>query len=173
MTFETGHIQAYTKEYEIKEDFFPVQYPLEFGNDTLDAVVEKINLVPGVTAAFPRIAAYATLTSSSVKHAVVWGIDTKREFEVNNFNLAAKNNGLVEGRYPLGNENSCAISTRLAKKMELTIGDSIPLKVVSSQFSDRFWQPEIVGLFDYDFLNVDNLYILVPFEKLQRSCIKK
>lgn len=167
MTYETGHIQVYTKDYELKEEFIPVQYPLEFKGTALNNVIEEIKMIDGVKGVFPRIASYTTLTSSTVKHAVLWGIDTVNEFEVNNFNLPGRNNGLIEGRYPGPGENACAVGRRLANKMGVGIGDSIPLKAVSSQYSDRFWSPEIVGIFDFDYSTVDNLYIIVPFDRLQ------
>ncbi|HBD94911.1 MAG: hypothetical protein A2015_07595 [Spirochaetes bacterium GWF1_31_7] len=168
LTFETGHVQVFTKEYFAKEDFIPVQYPVEFENGSVDEFIDEIGKIPGVKAVLPRIASYTTLTDSKVKHAVLWGLHIQKEFETNVFNLKEKSNGLIKGRYPLENENACAIGRKMAEKMGVTIGDSIPLKAVSSQFSDKFWNPEIVGIFDFDYGSVDTLYIIVPYERLQK-----
>lgn len=168
LTFESGHIQVFTKDYEVKEDFFPVQYPIEPEGESLADMIDRLRNTPGVKAVMPRISAYATLMDSRVKHAVLWGIDTKNEFKVNSFNLKDRGDGLLEGVYPELDENKCAIGKRLANKMGLKIGDKIPMKIVSSQFSDKFWNPEIVGIFDYDYKGVDENYIISGITKVQK-----
>lgn len=45
---------------------------------------------------------------------------------------------------------------------------NIPLKVLSSKYSDKFFQPKIVGIFDFDYTPIDQNYIIVPFNRLQR-----
>lgn len=43
----------------------------------------------------------------------------------------------------------------------------IPFKIISSQYSDKYYQPKLVGIFEYDYADVDQNYILIPFNKLQ------
>jgi putative ABC transport system permease protein len=176
-TFNTGHLIIHSKEFENKKDFYPVQYPVEFQDKTIDSFIGELQQIDGIKAAFPRISSYATLTDSNVKHAILWGIDTVNEFKINKFNLKASlgnglnPNGLVEGRYPAENENACAIGVRMAKKMGVKVGDKIRLKTISSQYSDKFWNPTITGIFDFDFKTADENFIIVPFKKMQKILI--
>ncbi|HOV13000.1 MAG TPA: ABC transporter permease [Spirochaetota bacterium] len=165
--FETGHIQIGTKDYYTKEEFKPVFYPLEVDGILID-FIDEISKIKGVKYVSPRIASFATFVDSKVKHGVIWGIDTEKEFKNNIFNLKNKSNGLLEGRYPIESENTCAIGERLAKKMGLKIGDKVQMKVISSQFSDKFFNPVIVGIFDYDYIATDENYVIVPFDRLQK-----
>lgn len=165
--FETSHLQISTKDYFAKEDFKPVFYPIESENN-LDDLIKDLSNIKGVQFVTPRITTFASFVDSKVKHGVIWGIDTEKEFKNNIFNLKNKNNGLISGRYPSAGENTCAIGERLAKKMGLKIGDKIQIKVISSQFSDKFFNPEIVGIFDYDYVVTDENYVIVPFDRLQK-----
>lgn len=169
-TFETAHLYVTTKDFDLRSDFVPLQYPVAFEDweNGLSEFIQKVQEMDGVKIVLPRIASYATLMDSKVKNAIVWGLDTEREFSSIVFNQKTGGNGLVDGRYPVKGENSCAIGARLAKKMGVKIGDKIPLKMISSQFSDKFWSPVVVGLFDFDYMGVDDKYILVEIERLQR-----
>jgi ABC-type lipoprotein release transport system permease subunit len=165
--FELGHVRAVSARYEAESEYSPVQYPVAEGK-SLDAVTDRIKAIPGVRAVFPRISAYATLQESSVKHATLWGVRMNEETMVNHFNLTDKNDGLVEGRYPAPDSNECAIGQRLAEKTGLKIGDRIPLKTVSSQFSDKLWSPVVAGVFRFDYAKADQETIIVDFARLQR-----
>jgi len=45
------------------------------------------------------------------------------------------------------------------------------LKTVSAQFSDKFWDPEIVGFFNFDYGKADRETILVDFDRLRRLLV--
>jgi putative ABC transport system permease protein len=168
--FDTGHVSAVSADYEAEKEYMPVQYPVGKGRAYSDLAAE-IKTIPGVRAVFPRISAYATLQDSTVKHAVLWGIDVEGETAANNFNMTAKNNGLLEGRYPAADSNECAIGSSLAAKAGLRIGDRIPLKTVSAQFSDKMWSPVITGVFEFDYMKFDDGVILTDFRRLQRLLV--
>jgi putative ABC transport system permease protein len=121
-----------------------------------------------VRAVFPRITSLATLQESTVKHAVLWGIDTEAETAEHHLNLADRNNGLVEGRYPVPEANECAIGTGFARKTRLSVGDRIPLKTVSAQFSDKIWNPVITGIFNFDYRKYDGNVIIADFRQFGR-----
>ncbi len=169
-TFDTGHVNVVSREFEEEKEYYPVQYPLANGRNAGE-IVAGVENIPGVKAAFPRITAYATLSDSVVKHARLWGIDIEKENAVNNFNLSERNNGLVQGRFPEQGENECMIGTRFAEKAGLTIGDGIPLKVVSAQFSDKYWTPRVTGIFEYDYVIYDEETIIVQFDRLQKLLV--
>jgi putative ABC transport system permease protein len=166
-TFELGHVRAVSARYEAESEYSPVQYPVAEGA-SLASVMERIKAIPGVRAAFPRISAYATLQESVVKHAGLWGVTMGEETAVHNFNFTDKTDGLVEGRYPAPDSNECAIGLRFAEKTGLKIGDRIPLKTVSSQFSDKLWAPVVTGVFRFDYAKMDRETIIVDFTRLQR-----
>ncbi|MDR1073264.1 MAG: FtsX-like permease family protein, partial [Treponema sp.] len=150
-----------------ESEYSPVQYPVAEGK-SLAATLDQIKAIPGVRAAFPRIAAYASLQETVVKHAALWGMNMHDESAVNHFNLTDKNDGLVEGRYPAPDSNECAVGLRFAEKTGLNIGDRIPLKTVSAQFSDKLWSPVITGIFLFDYAKWDQETIIADFTRLQR-----
>jgi putative ABC transport system permease protein len=166
-TYETGHVSAVSARFEAEREYYPVQYPLADGRSA-SLLAADIMKLPGVKGVLPRITAYATLFDSTVKHALLWGVDIKREQELNILNLTMRSNGLEEGRYPVPGKNECAIGIAMAEKSGLGIGDSIPLKTVSSEFSDKYWSPEITGIFKFDYQSYDEDVILVPIDRLQK-----
>ncbi|GHV81777.1 multidrug ABC transporter substrate-binding protein [Spirochaetia bacterium] len=168
--FEIGHVQSVSAQYEAESELMPVQYPVAEGK-SLAALTEQIRGIPGVKAVLPRIKAYATLQEASLKHATLWGIRMTEETEVNYFNLTDRGDGLLEGRYPAPLSNECAVGLRFAEKTGLKIGDRIPLKTVSAQFSDKLWSPTVTGIYRFDFTAADHDYIIVDFDRLQRLLV--
>ncbi|MDR0375984.1 MAG: ABC transporter permease [Treponema sp.] len=165
--FELGHVRAVSAQYEAESEYSPAQYPVaEY--KSLAATLDQIEAIPGVRAAFPRIATYASLQESVVKHAALWGMSMRDESAINHFNLTDKNDGLVEGRYPAPDSNECVVGARFAEKTGLKIGDRIPLKTVSAQFSDKLWSPVITGVFRFDYAKWDKETIIADFTRLQR-----
>ncbi|MDR2517882.1 MAG: FtsX-like permease family protein [Spirochaetaceae bacterium] len=165
--FELGHVRAVSAAYEAETEYNPVQYPVAEGK-SLEAVLASIRAIPEVRAAFPRISAYATLQETSIKHAALWGLNMAEEAAANHFNLTDRNNGLVEGRYPEPHANECAVGARFAEKAGLGIGDTIPLKTLSAQFSDKLFEPVITGIFRFDYAKADGETIILDFKRLQR-----
>lgn len=173
-TYETGHVIAVSEGFEAEQEYLPVQFPLvkdRGGTEDFYSDKELIRLVesiPEVRAALPRIQIHASLFDNLVKHALVWGIDLDREREINHFNLTRRTDGLVSGRFPAKDSNECVIGTAFAEKAGLHIGDRIPLKMVSAEFSDKYWNPEITGIFEFDYRKMDEDSIIVPIDRLQR-----
>jgi putative ABC transport system permease protein len=165
--FDTGHVSIVSAEYEADNEYMPVQYPIAGGKSRAELEAE-IKAVPGVREVFPRISAYATLQDSTVKHAILWGIDAEAETAFNYFNMTNRTNGLTAGRFPAAGSNECAIGARMAEKAGLKIGDEIPLKTISAQFSDKMWAPKIVGIYTFDYLKYDDGGILVDYGRLAR-----
>jgi len=165
-TYETGHVNVSSDGFEAEKEYYPVQYPIA-DDRSLPELIAEIEALPGVAAALPRITAYASLFDSTVKHALLWGVDMERELAVNVFNLTDRDDGLAEGRFP-ADGNECAIGSEFARKAGLRVGDRLPLKTVSSQFSDKYWNPEIVGIFEFDYRRFDEDVIIVPLGRLQR-----
>ncbi|MDR2608885.1 MAG: FtsX-like permease family protein, partial [Treponema sp.] len=164
------HVRAVSERYEAEKEYYPVWFPLAEGRPV--AELERLALgMDGVKAALPRITAYATLQDSTVKHAFLWGIKVQDELELNNFNLTRRDSGLLEGRYPEPDANECAIGVRMAEKAGLRVGDRLPLKTVSAQFSDKMWSPVITGIFQFDYLKYDEDAIIVDFSRLQRLLV--
>ena len=168
--YELGHVRAVSAQYEAENEYMPVQYPVADGASWKE-LAASIKEIPGVREVFPRIATMATLQESTVKHAVLWGIDIQNEMAANNFNMTERNDGLLEGRWPTPGTNECAIGRIFAHKAGLSIGDRIPLKTVSAQFSDKIWSPQITGIFNFDYIKIDEQYIIVDIERLQRLLV--
>jgi putative ABC transport system permease protein len=163
--YELGHVKVVSAQYEVESEYMPVQFPLADGANWKE-LASSIKKVPGVRAVFPRITSLATLQESTIKHAMLWGIDIKNEMELNHFNMTDRNDGLLEGRWPGPGANECAVGRVFAHKAGLGIGDQIPLKTVSAQFSDKMWSPVITGIFNFDYIKMDEQYIVVDVERL-------
>ena len=168
--FDLGHVRVVSAQYEAESEYMPVQYPVADGRDWKELAAELKN-IPGVRAVLPRIATMATLQESTIKHAVLWGLNAADEMSANVFNFTLRNDGLVEGRYPARGADECAVGRVFAAKAGLKIGDRIPLKTVSAQFSDKLWSPKITGIFNYDYIRFDERFIVVDFERLQRLLV--
>jgi len=174
--YDLGHVRVVSAQYDAENEYMPVQYPVASSasqptGKSWKELAAEIKQIPGVAGVFPRISSLATLQESTIKHAVLWGIDIKGETAAHNFNLTDRSNGLMEGRYPAPGTNECAIGKAFAKKSGLGIGDRIPLKTVSAQFSDKMWSPVITGIFNFDFIRFDEQYIIVDIERLQRLLV--
>ncbi|MCL2042943.1 MAG: FtsX-like permease family protein [Treponema sp.] len=169
--FEFGHVRVVSAGYEAEQELMPVWHPVANGTSWRELAASIHQEIPGVRAVFPRIAAYATLQESTIKHALLWGLDIEREMDLsqggNNFNLTRRNDGLVAGAWPESGRNQVAVGHVFAEKSGLRIGDQIPLRTTSAWFSDSFWRPVISGIFDFDYIKYDEQVIIADFDRLQ------
>jgi putative ABC transport system permease protein len=169
-TYDLGHVKVVSSQYEAENEYMPVQYPAADGKSWKE-LAASIKTIPGVRAVFPRISSLATLQESTIKHAILWGIDIENEMAANHFNLTDRGDGLLDGRWPLQGSDECAIGRVFAHKAGLSIGGRIPLKTVSAQFSDKYWSPKITGIFNFDYIKYDERFIIVDIERLQRLLV--
>lgn len=167
--YELGHVKVVSSQFEAESEYLPVQYPVADGKSWRE-LANDIYEIPGVRAVMPRITTMATLQESTIKHAILWGLDIEKEMAANNFNMTTRSDGLLEGRWST-NANECVIGHVFAEKSGLTIGDRIPLKTISANFSERFWSPQITGIFNFDYIKIDEQYIIVDIERLQRLLV--
>lgn len=170
--FETGDIYITTQEYEKKKEFMPLFYPINYPENE-ETSIEQISAIEGVEKVLPRMSTYTTLTDNVVKNAILWGIDFDEENGFHHLNMRDKNNGIVKGRYPEKTsrgsyKNECVLGVNLAEKMNIQIGDRIPMKFTSSQYSDKFYLPKVVGIIDYDYSSINKNYIIIPYDRLQK-----
>lgn len=169
-TYETGHVLVTSDGFEADKEYSPVQHPVA-EDRSLKELLDDIEALPGVAAALPRISSYASLFDSTVKHALLWGVDIERELAVNVFNLTKRSDGLVAGRFPAAGANEAAVGVEFARKSGVRIGEALPLKTVSAQFSDKYWSPTVVGVFEFDYRRFDENVIIVPIDRLQRILV--
>jgi len=174
--YDLGHVKVVSSQYDAENEYMPVQYPVSSSaqqpnGKSWKELAKEIKNIPNVRAVFPRIASLATLQESTTKHAILWGLCIDDEMKANHFNLTNRNDGLIEGRWPLPGTNECAVGRVFAHKSELSIGDRIPLKTISAQFSDKMWSPIITGIFNFDYIKFDEQYIIVDIERLQRLLV--
>ncbi|MCL2792835.1 MAG: FtsX-like permease family protein [Spirochaetaceae bacterium] len=165
--YELGHVRVVSSTFEAEKEYLPVQYPVADGASWRE-LAASISNIPGVRHVFPRITTFASLQESTIKHAILWGINIADEMAANNFNLTDRSDGLIEGRWPAPGGNEIAIGRVFAHKSGMTIGDEIFLRTTSAHFSDRFWSPMITGIFSFDYIKIDEQYIIADFERLQR-----
>jgi len=168
--YDLGHVKVVSSQYDAENEYMPVQYPVSDGKSWKE-LAASIKEVPGVRAVFPRISSLATLQESTTKHAVLWGLCIEDEMAANHFNLTDRSDGLLEGRWPESGTHECAIGRVFAHKSGLSVGDRIPLKTVSAQFSDKYWSPVITGIFNFDYIKYDEQFIIVDIERLQRLLV--
>ncbi|MDR1836366.1 MAG: ABC transporter permease [Treponema sp.] len=168
--YELGHVKVVSSQYEDESEYMPVQYPVADGKNWRE-LASSIFRIPGVRAVLPRIATMATLQESTIKHAVLWGINIEEEMAANNFNMTSRDDGLLEGRWPATGANECAIGHVFAQKAGLSVGDRIPFKTISAQFSEKFLTPQITGIFSFDYIKIDEQYIIMDIERIQRLLV--
>ena len=170
IAYETGHVLLTSKQYEKKSLFMPLQYPLDLPGKDTPTLIREIERLPGVLRAFPRIKVRVSLLESTVKNALLWGIDLEEELKYTVFNLKTGNAGgcLVAGRYPAAGANECAIGFGLAARMGVGLGDRVRLRLVSSEFSSKFYSPVVTGIVDFNFGQMDRNLIIIPFARAQR-----
>jgi putative ABC transport system permease protein len=170
ITYESGHILVSSAQYEKKSLFMPLQYPLELPGKDLPELVRELEQIPRVARAFPRIKTRVSILNSTTKSALLWGIDMEEELAYNVFNYKTRNAGkcLVEGRYPLPDANECAVGFRLARAMGVQVGDKIQMRMISAEFSDKYYSPVIVGIMDLNFSEMDKNAVVIPFSRAQR-----
>jgi putative ABC transport system permease protein len=168
--YDLGHVKVVSSQYEAENEYMPVQYPVADGKSWKE-LAASIKKIPAVRAVFPRISSLATLQESTTKHAVLWGLCIEDEMAANHFNLTDRSDGLLEGRWPAPGTNECAIGRVFAHKSGLSVGDKIPLKTMSAQFSDKIWGPVITGIFNFDYIKFDEQFIIVDIERLQRLLV--
>ncbi|MDR1868569.1 MAG: ABC transporter permease [Treponema sp.] len=168
--YELGHVRAVSAQYEAESEYMPVQYPVADGASWKE-LAASIKEIPEVRAVMPRIATMATLQESVVKHATLWGLDIEEEMSANNFNMTERSDGLLEGRWPTPGSNECAIGRVFAHKSGLSVGDRILFKTISAQFSEKFLNPRITGIFNFDYIKIDEQYIIMDIERLQRLLV--
>jgi len=168
--YELGHVNVVSSGYNAESEYMPVQYPVSDGKNWKE-LAASIRKIPGVRAVLPRISTIATLQENTIKHAVLWGLSIEDEMAANHFNLTNRGDGLLEGRWPAPGTNECAIGRVFAQKAALSIGDRIPLKTISAQFSDKIWSPVITGIFNFDYIKVDEQYIVVDFGRLEQLLV--
>ena len=168
--FELGHIRVVSSQYEAESEYLPVQYPVADGRSWHELAAD-IKRIPGVKEVLPRITTMATLQDSTVKHAVLWGIDIEKEIATNNFNLATRSDGLIEGRWPSSGANECAIGYVFARKAGLSVGDRLTFKTISAQYSEKFLSPVITGIYDFEYIKFDEQFIIIDIERLQRLLV--
>jgi len=164
--YELGHARVVSRTFEEERERLPVQFPVADGKSWTE-LAASIKTVPGVRHVFPRITTFASLQESTIKHATLWGINIAEEMAANNFNLTNRDDGLIAGRWPEGGSNEIAIGRVFAHRSGLGIGDEILMRTTSAQFSDRFWSPEITGIFNFDYILFDERYIIADFQRLQ------
>jgi len=168
--YETGHITVVSKQYEADSEYMPVQYPVENGKSWKE-LASDIKKISGVRAVLPRITTMATLQDNNVKHAILWGLDIQNEMSTHNLNLINRNDGLIEGRWPERGANEIAVGTVFAKKAGLTIGDRLLFKTISAQYSEKFLRPQVTGIFNFDYIKIDENYIVIDIERLQNLLV--
>ncbi|MCL2250555.1 MAG: FtsX-like permease family protein [Treponema sp.] len=169
-TYELGHIAVVSSQYDNESEYMPVQYPVANGKSWKKLAAE-IKTIQGVREVFPRITTMATLHESTIKHAMLWGLDIKNETAANHFNLTNRDDGLIEGRWPEPGANECAIGRVFSHKSGFTIGDRILFKTISAQYSEKFLRPEVVGIFNFDYIKIDENYIVMDIERLQNLLV--
>jgi len=168
--YELGHVSVVSSQYEAQSEYLPVQYPVADGKSWKE-LASDIKMIPGVRDVFPRIATMATLQDSTIKHAVLWGLDIENEMSANNFNLTYRSDGLIEGRWPRPGANECAVGRVFSHKSGLTVGDRILFKTISAQYSEKFLRPEIVGIFNFDYIKIDEQYIIMDAARLSNLLV--
>ncbi len=129
-----------------------------------EQVARVLQNTPGVKHFAPRVLAFG-LASSAMSSAGIQlvGIDPEKEKHIT---LIASS--IKKGQYLQNQAHQILMSTRLAKKLNVTLGDKVVLLVNTvrgSVGSDVF---RIVGLYETFDSNFDRTYIYIPLSEAQK-----
>jgi putative ABC transport system permease protein len=167
--YDIGHLRISTREFLGRRIIKPLKYPVIPGPLGLDGLIDRIDALPGVVKAFPRLETEATPLAGRTMRVQVWGLRLGEEQHFNAFNYRYKTDGVMLGRLPEAGRDECMVGKGLAERMQARIGERIPLAFVDASGSERRIDPEIVGVFDFDFFWYDDNYVVLDFGYLQSA----
>lgn len=114
--YYTGYVQVHKNGYwdeQILDNSF-------HASDTLENTIREINNVSGVT---PRLESFALAASGDVtKGVMVVGIDPQKEITATSLNEK-----VISGHYLKGTESDVLLGEGLAKRLKLSLGDTLVL----------------------------------------------
>lgn len=151
-----GHIQ-------IQEKDFPEEESLDNSfiyNDEIAQKLENNNLVEHF---LPRINSFALASADDITQGVlILGIDPQKEDAMTH--VSEK---VVDGNYFNGNKNEILIASGVAKKLSLSVQDTIVLISQGYHGSNAAGKYPIVGIFEYPLPDLNKSLVYLPLETAQ------
>ena len=168
---EGGYTQVEEHALQLIDGFAQVQ-PQGYSNDSdlriaisnPDAVLKRIDSLPGVTASAPRATSYAILSYGSRSYgSAIFGVDPARELRVSSVGRS-----MVAGRYLRpADTDKVVMGVGLARNLKLAVGDRLTMLGAAAGGSVATDLLTVVGIFSTGVPELDHQVIEVPLTQFQ------
>ncbi|MGB7055556.1 MAG: FtsX-like permease family protein [bacterium] len=151
----SGHITITTKEYERRERMIPLSQSIELSNEFYESLPEEdIELIS------PRIKFGVLLGEEEVSiPALGYAIDPEKER-----NIAGLQKRLVDGTYLKSGERAAILGSGLAKRLNMTVGDTMTVITRTAYDSPTGMNFVIKGTFQTGIGGMDRSIFYIPLD---------
>jgi len=157
--FQSGHIRVLTEEFANQERMYPLQYSIQ----NCSAVQKRIETVPGVKIATPRLKFGVLLDyEGATKQTMGMGIEPMAEESI--LQLSKK---IVKGRVIRKGLDEVNIGVNMAKDLKLKLGDTLTVVTQTAYGSMSAKNFTVVGIYNFQSPTIDRKIFLIPIESAQ------
>lgn len=157
ISLNTAHVQIHKKGFKdnkVIQNFIP-------DHEQVEKIIQENN---NVTYYSKRVITFGLLSSASNSSGVyVYGVDSNSEE-----NVSMIKSSIVEGTYLTGNERELVMGTKLAEKLDITLGDKVVAMANTPDGSIGSEVFRVVGLFKTPSSEYDKAYIYINLDNAQR-----
>ncbi|MBU0687616.1 MAG: ABC transporter permease [Candidatus Margulisbacteria bacterium] len=154
--YQTGHVQIHANGFLKEERRAPLDINIEKSLD----LKEKIKKLPKVTAVARRIE-FAGSVSNMMDTINVMGVAIEPEDEAKIF---VRKDAIIEGSYLKANDEGILIGDKLAKNLNVGVGDYLNLYSQTKFNTHNLVEVEIKGIFSYGFDYMDKNFVFIPLK---------
>jgi putative ABC transport system permease protein len=151
VAFSSGYLQVHKKGYWEEKNIENV-----FTADT--ALAKKLSGVENITAVVPRIENFALAsTGENTAGVMLLGIDPEKEDNITNLKTKVKN-----GKYLRSTDNGVMIGKGVARKLRLSVGDTIILLSQGYHASSANGLYKVLGIVSLPSPELDKVMVYMP-----------
>lgn len=153
INFETGHIQILKKGYLDEKRRMPLDITISEYNDLREKLLQD-KRIKEIT---PRIDFYLMLSKGSDKiYLLGRAIDQEKEKQVT---VLYKN--VISGNYLSSAKQGILIGAPLARKLNISVGDTVNITAYNKYSNEDYIKPEVVGIFNFGYPVMDENVIFI------------
>jgi putative ABC transport system permease protein len=152
----TGHIQVHAEGYEAEKR----RLPLDIAIDDASRLARRIEDLPEVKAASPRIRAAATLSNGRYRAPVfVMAVEPDAEAKV-----GVIQNSVIEGEWLDSLQPGIIVGKKMVDLLGAELGESLLLYARTSQGANNLIDVPVRGIFSTGFSEMDRMAVFVPLQ---------
>lgn len=162
---QTSHLKIFKKGYFEQRDNLPMDLTINKPGD----IHELLKDVPGVVASESRII-FGTGLIKGMDELPCLGVAIQPDVDPDLFNIKES---ITDGEWLEPGEEKIMVGKDLAKDMDLTVGDIVTVRMITSSDPDKFsWNAvdlEVKGIFESGNPTVDKGRIIIPLTQAMAS----